>query len=135
MPASCPTNRILRDAMIPKVHGEESKLRSSSLCAFLLCRSLHHRSLWSRQYLPCYQKPSAFLPKYETPSFTPMSINFSCYSCTFSYYNCRHAVVCLCLKSATIASGKLNPVVKGEVIAAHAMKAYRGKWECSSTNS
>ena len=50
---TCLTNRTLRDAMIPPVHGEKSKLRRSALCAFMLC--LHHRSICSCQ---CYQKPS-----------------------------------------------------------------------------
>jgi hypothetical protein len=70
---------------------------------------------------------SLFLPKYETPSFTPMPINFSGYSCIFSCYICRHTVMCLKRTSAWIASGNRNPVVKGKFVAVHTIKTYRGK--------
>ena len=94
MRTTCPTNRILRDAVIPTVRGEESKLRSSSLFTFLLCHSLHYRSVCSRHY--------RVIKNPQTPSFTPMPINFSGYSCMFSCYICRHTVMCLKRTSAWI---------------------------------
>jgi hypothetical protein len=62
MRTACPTNRILRDAVIPTVRGEETKLQNSSLFAFLQCHSLHHRSVCSRHY-HVIKNPQSFPPQ------------------------------------------------------------------------